>query len=107
MNTINIKIFSQDKNYTNLFLNLDNNSITLNNKTVKININDFLLILDKLLAIFKEWENINLIKFNEHIEIIVDINLTTEVKKYEFKQNIPVNANKLYNIINELENHYE
>jgi len=99
MDNIQINIYTSDGELKKLFLNLDSNTITFNQKNIDLNKSDFIVVTNKILNIVKEWENIELICINKYTRIVVKINLLNNQKEYIFEQKVPNNIYKIYDLI--------
>ena len=103
MNNIRINIYTSSLDSTKLLLNLDDNTVTLNNKKTKLNEYDIVSVINKILEITKEWEKIELINVNEYNKIEVLINFLDSKKEYFFKDKVPINMYKIYTLIEDLQ----
>ena len=73
MNNIQINLYTSDIQFKKIFLNLDNSTITFNQKSIKLTKSDFIVVTNRILNIIKKWENINFIGVSEYTKIVVKI----------------------------------
>lgn len=103
MNNIQINIYSSTVKFTKLFLDLDKQIITLNQKEIKLNSLEFLAIMNRIMEVAKTWDTTELIDSTEYQKIELSIHVPPLKNEYIFEQSVPSNINEIYSLIKELE----
>jgi len=107
VNKIEISIYSSSVNFTNLYIDLEEENIILNQKRIKLSFDDLFVIVDKIIKITNKWDDIEMINLLEYQKVTVSIQIPPIQKEYMFLDNVPVNLSEIYSIILELEEKYE